>query len=76
MNDIPVSGVSPNGSPRQVRYSRPLTDAEKDILRVAAELTRSSWDGVSLEVHDQMQAWSRRLKIAHDALLAEILVSS
>ena len=59
----------------RVRYSRPFTDRERDVLIVAAELTRASWDmDLPPGMHERMQAWSRRLKAAHDELVTNLRV--
>jgi hypothetical protein len=59
---------------RRLRFSRPMSGAETEVLRVAAALARESWGHDDPQAHARLQSWSRRLKASYDAMRAELIV--
>lgn len=58
-----------------VRYSRVLTDKERDVLKVAAEMVRARYDDdVPDGVAERLLGWAMRLKASHDELLHSLRV--
>jgi hypothetical protein len=57
----------------RISYSRPLTEREKDVLTVAAEIVRRRYnDDVSPELDELMLAWAMRLMASHNELVESL----
>jgi hypothetical protein len=74
---LPYPSNGPPMTKNRISYSRQLTEREKDVLAVAAEIVRRRWDDdVSPELDELMLDWCMRLKAAHDELLKSLRLPS